>query len=76
MNSIGIGTGGGGGYGGFSPPKLLDLGAKLLPKASDGCPKHTDVSWHGAGFIRCHFIMGVFDPCACTHEDYAITVFW
>ena len=61
---------------GVSAPPNFETWGLSPRKASDGCPMHADVSWHRAGFIRCHIITGMFDPCACTHKDYAITVFW
>ena len=57
---------------GASAPPNFETWGLSPPKALDGCTKHADVSWHRAGFIRCHFITGVFDPCACTREDYAL----
>ena len=57
---------------GASVPLNFETWGLSPPKPSDGCPNHADVRWHRAGFIRCHFIKNVFDPCACTHEDYAL----
>ena len=47
-----------------APPNFETWGLSP-PKALDGCPKHADVSWHRAGYIRSHFYYR--HPCRRVH---------